>query len=641
MIGSILSHYRVLERLGNGGSAAAWKALDLDLERLVAIKILPPEAGFGEEAKRRLLAQAAAATALGDPPFCGVLDTGETGDGQPYVVTPFCEGETLAERLRQGPLAAGRALELAGRMAAAVARAHAHGLVHGDLKPSNVFIARDGEVRLVDFGLGSLAHLAHGTALAYRSPEQLRGEVDADPPSDVWALGVMLYQMLTGALPYAGAGPAELLAAIEAGAPAPLPGSAPPPLAPILGAALAREPARRYCDAAELRDDLAAAEGTHLLPGSLGTTLLEMPLAGFEVTERGDRGARSGASEGRGDRAGSGGSGSGGSGSGGSGSGMIGRTVAHYRILDHLGTGGMGIVYQAADTKLERTVALKFLPYALTRDQRAKERFLQEARAASGLDHPNICTIHEVGETAEGQLYLAMACYDGETLGRRIERGPLPVAEAVDIARQTAKGLAKAHRLGIVHRDVKPANLMLTGDGLVKILDFGIAKLAGAAGGTRVGFAVGTPAYMSPEQARGENVDQRTDVWALGVVLYEMLTAERPFRGADREAVVAALQRDEPARLSTLRPEVPPELERIVGRMLAKSPADRYANIGEALADLDKLPAKAPAAETRRPRGPLPWLGAAAALALLGIGGYLAMRGGERPAPAEKRVPSR
>src|SRR5262249_42745837 len=163
-----------------------------------------------------------------------------------------------------------------------------------------------------------------------------------------------------------------------------------------------------------------------------------------------------------------------------------------------------------------------------TRDPGAKERFLQEARAASALDHPNLCTVHEVGETAEGQLYLAMPCYDGETLARRIERGPLPLAEALHLACQAARGLAQAHGGGIVHRDVKPANLMVTGDGVVKILDFGIAQLLGEGGAPRAGVLAGTPAYMSPEQARGEGVGPATDVWSLGVVLYEILAGRRP-----------------------------------------------------------------------------------------------------------------
>ena len=254
--------------------------------------------------------------------------------------------------------------------------------------------------------------------------------------------------------------------------------------------------------------------------------------------------------------------------------------LAHYRILELAGGGGMGVVYKAEDLRLARTVALKFLPPELTRDPDAKSRFLQEARAASALDHPNICTIHEVGETDDGQLYLAMPFYDGETLRKRIERGPLPIDEAVDIAEQIARGLAKAHRGGIVHRDIKPANLMVTSDGVVKILDFGLAKLAGAAAITRTGSSVGTPAYMSPEQSRGEEVDHRTDLWSLGVVLYEMVAGRRPFRGEHEQAILYSLLHEEPKPLAELRPEAPPELERIVEGLLAKDPAQRYPTVG-------------------------------------------------------------
>lgn len=268
---------------------------------------------------------------------------------------------------------------------------------------------------------------------------------------------------------------------------------------------------------------------------------------------------------------------------------MIGRVVAHYRIVGPLGGGGMGVVYKAQDLSLERIVALKFLPPELTRDPDAKTRFLQEARAASALDHPNICTIHEVGETDEGHLYLAMACYDGETLKQRLQRGRLPIDEALETSQQVARGLVKAHRHGIVHRDIKPANLMITTDEIVKILDFGIAKLAGAAGLTRAGSSLGTPGYMSPEQARGEEVDPRTDVWSLGAVLYEMVTGRRPFRGEHEQTVLYSLFNDEPEPVQQLRPDAPPELARIIGRMLAKDPEQRYPTAAAAFADLRAL----------------------------------------------------
>src|SRR5689334_15437357 len=195
-------------------------------------------------------------------------------------------------------------------------------------------------------------------------------------------------------------------------------------------------------------------------------------------------------------------------------------SLPRYQIFGLVGIGGMGVVYRAEDTRLGRTVALKFLPPMLTPNPRAKARFMDEARAASALDHPNLCTIYEVGETAEGQLFLAMVLYEGETLKQRLERGPLPVVEALEIAAQIARGLAKAHRHGIVHRDIKPANLMITTDGVVKVLDFGIALLPDQ---TPAAPLAGTPGYMSPEQRQGGAVDARSDIWALGVVLREML----------------------------------------------------------------------------------------------------------------------
>ena len=265
---------------------------------------------------------------------------------------------------------------------------------------------------------------------------------------------------------------------------------------------------------------------------------------------------------------------------------MIGQTISHYKILEKLGEGGMGVVYKAEDTKLGRTVALKFLPPELTRDSVAKERFIHEAHSASQLDDPNICTIHEIDETNDGASYISMACYDGETLKQRLEKGPLGVAEAIDLAIQIARGLITAHGHGIVHRDIKPGNIMITSSGVVKILDFGLAKLAGTASVTKPGFTVGTVAYMAPEQARGETIDNRSDIWSLGVVLYEMLAGRTPFRSDYEQALVYEILNEEPKPLSEFRRKVPDDLGSIMRKALAKDPAERYQRVEEMLADL-------------------------------------------------------
>jgi TolB-like protein len=326
------------------------------------------------------------------------------------------------------------------------------------------------------------------------------------------------------------------------------------------------------------------------------------------------------------------------------------QAISSYRILECLGGGAMGVVYKAEDTRLGRTVALKFLPAELTRDLEAKERFLQEARLASSLDHPNLCTIYEAGETESGQLYLSMAFYDGENLKKRIERGPLPVADAVEIAAQIANGLARAHGSGIIHRDVKPANVMLTSRGEVKLVDFGLAKLTGELGVsfTQAGALMGTPAYMSPEQAQGKPVDTRTDVWSLGVVLYESLTGMRPFAGEAWQAVIQAVIHQTPEAVRKLRPEVPPALDRIVQRCLAKKPADRYPTIEALAADLNSLrgPGLSSFGSWSHTVAPVPWrreppwhwiaLGGLMVFLILAAGLYFALR----PIP-EAELPTR
>jgi serine/threonine protein kinase/Tfp pilus assembly protein PilF len=269
---------------------------------------------------------------------------------------------------------------------------------------------------------------------------------------------------------------------------------------------------------------------------------------------------------------------------------MIGQTISHYRILEKLGEGGMGVVYKAEDTKLKRTVALKFLPPELTRDEEAKQRFVHEAQAASALQHSNICTVHDIDETSDGRLFIVIDCYEGELLKEKIARGPMKIEDAVDIALHVAGGLSKAHEKGIVHRDIKPANIFITTDGTVKILDFGVAKLAGGQTRlTKAGSTLGTVAYMSPGQARGEEVDARTDIWSLGVVMYEMLVGKVPFSGDYEQAIMYRILNEEAEPITSLRSNVPMELERIVKKALQKDRSNRYQQVNELLVDLRLL----------------------------------------------------
>jgi serine/threonine protein kinase len=268
---------------------------------------------------------------------------------------------------------------------------------------------------------------------------------------------------------------------------------------------------------------------------------------------------------------------------------MIGKAISHYKILEKLGEGGMGVVYKAHDTKLDRDVALKFLPRDISQSDDERNRFTHEAKAASALDHPNICTIHEVDETADGQQFIVMGYYEGISISKKIEKGRLDVTEAVWIAIQIAEGLQVAHEKGIVHRDIKSSNIIVSDKGQVKILDFGLARKKGLSKLTKTGTTVGTASYMSPEQARGNTIDHRTDLWSLGVVLYEMVTGRLPFRGEHEAAILYSVVNVEPEPIQTSVPDASPELVHIIRRALEKDPAERYKTAEDMLIDLRRL----------------------------------------------------
>ena len=272
---------------------------------------------------------------------------------------------------------------------------------------------------------------------------------------------------------------------------------------------------------------------------------------------------------------------------------MIGKTISHYKILEKLGSGSMGDVYKAEDTKLQRTVALKFLSSELVRDDEARQRFINEARAASALDHPNIGTIYEIEED-DGHFFIAMAYYDGGNIKDKIESSAsgLDVEEALDITCQIAQGLTRAHSKEIVHRDIKPANILMSEDGQAKIIDFGLAKLKGHTMITKTGTTMGTVAYMSPEQARGADADNRSDIWSLGVMLYEMLAGERPFKGEHEQAIMYLIINEEPEFITKVRKDVPLKLEKILEKAMAKNPDKRYQTMEEMLNDLENAAQK-------------------------------------------------
>ncbi len=586
-----------LERvIGVGASATVFAASD-PTGRRAAVKVLHAGVTVDDELRARFLREADLTARLDHPGIVRLLDHDTHDPSATYLAMELLEGETLGARAqRLGALPLDELLGIADQMLDALAAAHAVGVVHRDLKPENVFVTEEGSVRLLDFGIarllgpgrgpGTRAGLTLGTA-AYMSPEQALGRnEEVDARTDLFALGAILFVLLSGRRVHEAHTDGELVLAM-ATRPAPafatVSPEAPDGVAAVIDLALGFDRNARYPDASTMQRDvravragrppphagsvLAAASLPTVAPGTLGTS----PSAGAPAPEAPLPTGNGAPAIATGSDAGDGAPD------------LVGATIAgRYRIDRLLGSGGMGAVYRAEHVHMRKTVALKVLHREMTLVPEVVARFEREAIAASRVDHPNVVAATDFGKLEAGGFYLVLEFVEGRSLRALLDaEGPLAPDRAARIAVQIASALAEAHAQGVVHRDLKPDNVMLVerpeNPEHVKVLDFGIAKvaasdLAGQPALTRFGSVFGTPEYMSPEQAMGTAVDHRADLYALGILLHEMLAGETPFHGDDLMAVLA---RQMTAPPPPLPPSVPPALRAVVDQLLAKRPEER------------------------------------------------------------------
>jgi serine/threonine protein kinase/tetratricopeptide (TPR) repeat protein len=593
--------YEIMKQLGEGGMGAVYKARDHELDRLVALKVIRPELAGHPDILRRFKQELILARQVTHKNVVRIFDLG-TADGRKFITMDYVEGRDLKSIINErGSIPAAEAVPIAQQICKGLEAAHVEGVVHRDLKPQNIMVDDAGRVWLMDFGLARSMELSGLTRTGvlmgtpdYMSPEQARAE-KVDARSDLFSLGIIFFEVLTGRLPFqADTLMAKLLQRVQQRAVAvtEVDPSIPADVSAVVAKCLEPDVNKRYQNVREILNDLGGG-GQTVISTSGSSRNSDSAPALTPAISLDDLGPGS-------------------------------QFGPRYRIDGVIGEGGMGKVYKAYDSDLDRTVALKLVRPELAKDSNSLQRFKQELLLASRISHRNILRIHDLGDV-NGVKFISMAFVQGMDLHDLIaKQGRLTTERAVNIAKQLAGALDAAHAEGVVHRDLKPRNVLIDVDDHIYVSDFGLAKSLDSdkTGMTRVGEVLGTPRYMSPEQAESKNADNRSDIYSVGIIFYEMLTGEVPFNGESSLQVMFQHVQQKPKDPRLINPDLPEYLATIILKCLEKDPAQRYQTAQELIQDLDSgTPATRIVRLRQAEMGYPKWLFAATGLVLLaGVG---------------------
>jgi serine/threonine-protein kinase len=595
----LAERYEILEQLGQGGMGAVYKVHDRELDRIVALKTIRPDLASNASTIRRFKQELLLARQISHRNVIRIYDLGVSG-GLRFITMEFVDGRDLRSLLREhGKLTPEEAAAIVKQICAGLEAAHAEDVIHRDLKPQNILLDRQGQVRIMDFGLARTLEQSGitGTGMIvgtadYMSPEQARGE-QIDARSDLFSLGLILYELLTGILPFAAESIVSTLFRRTQERAEPVQSvdpSIPSGIARVTMRCLEPDAAERYQSAAEIAYDLEHPDADPARrPVSSAGEFAPGALLG-----------------------------------------------SRYRIEVKAGEGGMGVVYRATDLELNRTVALKIIRPELTADPRSLERLKQEILLASRISQRNVLRIHDLGE-ANGLRFISMAWVEGQDLSHLIrEHAPLPEDRVIALGRQLCEGLDAAHAEGVVHRDLKPQNILIDAGGNACIGDFGLAQTAAALPESQTVQLAGTPRYMSPEQVEGKAVDQRSDIYSLGLILYEMATGAPAFATDSLFQTMMRRVTEPPKNPKLANPAISDHLAQTILRCLERDPEKRYPSAREVLTALAPPPV---AAKPGLPRI-YTWSLAAIAAAVIGVLAFAIVhfRGTSTPANGGKYV---